>query len=75
MNNIIEQLAKHLGLTKEEVDLNNIEDSFIILKEKDYNQLQKDSDLLNCLRNAGVDNWDGWDYAIDEYNKIHSDDE
>jgi len=75
MNSIIEQVAKYLGLTKEEVDLNNIKDEFIILKPEEYEQLQKDSDLLNCLRNAGVDNWDGWDYAVDEYHEIYKDDE
>jgi peptidoglycan hydrolase CwlO-like protein len=25
--------------------------------------------LLDALRNAGVDNWDGYDYAIDLYNQ------
>jgi hypothetical protein len=30
-----------------------------------------DSDLLYCLRNAGVDNWDGWDFAIEEYESMH----
>jgi len=29
---------------------------------------QKQLLLLQCLRNAGVDNWDGWDFAIEEYN-------
>ena len=26
-------------------------------------QLEEDSNFLNCLRQAGVDNWDGYEYA------------
>lgn len=32
-----------------------------------------DSILLDCLRSAGVDNWDGWDYAIELYNEANED--
>lgn len=35
----------------------------------EYTKLCEDSRLLNCLRNAGVDNWDGWDFAIEEFDK------
>lgn len=31
--------------------------------EKELAQLRKDSNWLRCLEMAGVDNWDGWDYA------------
>jgi len=34
---------------------------------KEYASLQDDSFKLNCLENAGVDNWDGYDYAMEEY--------
>lgn len=30
--------------------------------------LMDDSKLLDCLRACGVDNWGGWDEAIDMYN-------
>lgn len=30
-------------------------------------ELEDDADLLSCLRAAGVDNWDGYDYAIELY--------
>lgn len=32
-----------------------------------YDQLCEDSDILNCLRNGGVDNWSGYDWAMKEY--------
>jgi len=41
-----------------------MEDSITISKGE-YEQLVEDSLLLQALRNAGVDNWDGWDFAID----------
>lgn len=41
----------------------------------EYDQLEKDSLLLNALRNAGVDNWCGWDDAIEEYREALGEDE
>ncbi len=33
---------------------------------KDYlDQLEKDSELLSCLEACGVDNWGGWDDALE----------
>lgn len=26
--------------------------------------------LLQCLENAGVDSWDGYEDAVDEYNRL-----
>jgi len=40
----------------------------VTISKKEYEELLDDSRLLNCLRNAGVDNWDGWDFAIEAYN-------
>lgn len=31
--------------------------------------LEEDSNWLNCLRNAGVDNWEGYEIAIDMFNE------
>ena len=31
-------------------------------------ELREDSKFLDCLRAAGVDNWDGYDYAQEIYN-------
>lgn len=39
----------------------------VFISIQEYEQLKKDSKLLHCLRSAGVDNWIGWDYALEEY--------
>lgn len=41
----------------------------IVIPISEYNALIEDSLFLQCLRNHGVDNWDGYDYAVDEYNE------
>lgn len=48
-------------------------EEMITIPRKEYLELCDDSIFLNCLRNAGVDNWDGYDYAIDEYNLVNED--
>lgn len=37
---------------------------------REYEELCNDSLLLNCLRNAGVDNTEAWDIAIEEYHEL-----
>jgi len=32
-----------------------------------YNELVDSERMLTALQNAGVDNWDGYDYAIELY--------
>jgi len=42
----------------------------ITISKKEYEQLLSDSKELQCLDNAGVDNWEGYEYAMAEfYNK------
>ena len=48
--------------------VNNMEETITITK-KEYEQLQRDQWLLECLRGAGVDNWEGYDYAIEMMNE------
>lgn len=36
----------------------------------EYENLKEDSVFLDALRAAGVDNWDGYDYAIDLYEEF-----
>jgi hypothetical protein len=36
-----------------------------MITRQEYNQLKEDSRIYHALRLAGVDNWDGWDYAMD----------
>lgn len=37
----------------------------VIISEKEYEDLLADARLLLALQGAGVDNWEGWDYAME----------
>lgn len=37
----------------------------VILTKDEYNKLLEDQMLLNALMGAGVDNWEGWDIALE----------
>lgn len=39
----------------------------ITIPKEEYESLKEDSLFLSCLEAAGVDNWDGYDYAIGMY--------
>lgn len=39
------------------------ETPMITITMAEYDRLVKDSEWLECLEAAGVDNWDGWDEA------------
>ena len=39
----------------------------ITISKDEYEQLQDDSKFLRCLEAAGVDNWDGYDFALEAY--------
>jgi len=36
---------------------------------RQINGMEADVSFLNCLRNAGVDNWEGYDFAIEAFNE------
>lgn len=40
-------------------------DSKVTIDRAEYERLVEDSNLLSALRAAGVDNWEGWDHAIE----------
>ena len=42
--------------------------------QKENKELVKDQTFLNCLESYGVDNWDGYEYALDKYRTINFDD-
>ena len=44
--------------------VNNMEETITISK-KEYESLLEDQKLLQALQGAGVDNWSGYDYAIE----------
>jgi hypothetical protein len=45
----------------------NLSKDVVTISRKEYDSLVEDAFLLECLRNAGVDNWEGWDYALQEF--------
>jgi hypothetical protein len=42
---------------------------FISITKEEYQELLDDQRLLHCLRAAGVDNWEGFDEAINLYHE------
>ena len=44
------------------------EDDCIVISIDMYKKLCEDQRFLDALKSAGVDNWDGWDHAIDIFN-------
>ena len=44
------------------------DDGTVTISQEFYGELFDDSNFLNCLRNAGIDNWDGYDEVCEEFN-------
>lgn len=42
----------------------------VVLSLKEYNSLLHSASWLQCLEDAGVDNWGGIDYAYEMMNKL-----
>jgi phage pi2 protein 07 len=47
----------------------NITEDTVTITKKEYDKLKEKRDLLDALEAAGVDNWDGYDYAMEILNK------
>jgi hypothetical protein len=41
------------------------EQDMVAITKKEFKSLLEDSNMLCALENAGVDSWDGYDYAIE----------
>ena len=41
------------------------EKEMVTIPKREYEQLKAESDWLSCLEQAGVDNWEGYCFAID----------
>ena len=46
-------------------------DKQITISVQEYGKMLDDILFLNCLREAGVDNWEGYSYAYSLYNEVH----
>lgn len=45
----------------------NTEEETVTISKKEYESLKDDSFKLECLEGGGVDNWEGYDFAMEEY--------
>jgi hypothetical protein len=41
----------------------------VTITKAEYESLLEGSELLSCLKACGVDNWSGWDDAIEMFNE------
>jgi len=46
----------------------------ITISKEEYESLLEDRDMLLALQGAGVDNWEGYDYAMDLFGEIKEND-
>lgn len=47
----------------------------VTIPKKEYETLKKDQSKLIALENGGVDNWDGYEFAMEEMDKWEKEDE
>ena len=47
----------------------------VTISKEEYDSLLEDQHMLQCLQGAGVDNWDGYDLAIEMMNEEVDEDE
>lgn len=49
-----------------------MKEEMVTITKKEYDELVKNSNELNALESCGVDNWDGYDIAME---MIHGDED
>lgn len=64
MLELYRQLLSHLNAEENDMALEFEAKLIELLNQQD--QLNEDSQFLQCLKNAGVDNWDGYSIAQEE---------
>lgn len=64
MLELYSQLLSHLNAEENDMALEFEAKLIELLSQQD--QLNEDSQFLQCLKNAGVDNWDGYSFAQEE---------
>ena len=50
------------------------EDGTVTMSYEEYDELVEDQRFLLCLEGAGVDNWSGYDYAVEDYRENYGED-
>lgn len=49
------------------------ENKTVTISQAEYDELLKDQAFLECLQGTGVDNWDGYDFALESYQEQYPD--
>ncbi|NDB83307.1 MAG: hypothetical protein EB127_11355 [Alphaproteobacteria bacterium] len=62
-NKLVESIVENVEGIKNELP------ETVTISKKEYDQLLKDARLLAFLEATGVENWDGWDFAVQEMEK------
>ena len=44
-----------------------MEEETVTISKKEYDKMVDELFFLDCLRSAGIDNWEGYDMACDMY--------
>jgi hypothetical protein len=47
--------------------MQNLNEPTMIITVEEFERLKALEFKLQCLKNAGVDNWEGYDFAMEEY--------
>lgn len=47
----------------------------VIITTEEYESLLQSAFRLRCLENAGVDNWSGYEYAMEEFYGLDDDED
>ena len=47
----------------------------VTISKEEYESLLEDRRFLEALRAAGVDNWEGYEYAFEDEDELNGDDE
>ena len=40
-------------------------EEMVTITKKEYEEIKEEAEIYRALRAVGVDNWDGWDFAMD----------
>lgn len=51
-----------------------VETDTVTIPRKEYEELMRDQYMLNCLHNGGVDNWDWYDDAMNDFREAYPED-
>jgi hypothetical protein len=43
-------------------------EEMVKISQEEYEELKEAQRFLDCLEHAGVDNWEGYDFAQEEFN-------